>query len=578
MSENAAPDSRATILIVDDSPTNLGVIVQHLEEHGFAVLVAQDGEEGLQRAEFIRPDLMLLDVMMPGTNGFEVCRRLKAGSATRDIPVIFMTALADTENKLAGFAAGGVDYVTKPLEMAEVLARITTHLALRAMQARLAEQHLTLQRACDDLRGMNSRLEEVQAQLVQSEKMARAVVASSFDGIVLLGVGGRIEGLNAAAERLFGWSQSEAIGRSFLEEFIAPGSRRVVSGRMAGRENDLARGAPPARSEVRGLRRTGQEFPAECNCARLDTSAGAGLCAFVRDLTEAQRLQVELQQALKLEAVGRLAAGVAHEINSPIQFVGDNTRFIGETLVTMSGLLQRYAEAARPEARDALDRLAEEANLDYLREQAPRAVERALRGVQRVASIVRAMMEFAHPDQVEMVAVDLNRSITATLEVARHEYKHVAELETDFGDLPPVTCHGGELNQVVLNVIINAAHAIADTVGPTRSKGTIRVTTRRDGNAVVLCISDTGTGIPEEIQDKVFDPFFTTKEVGRGTGQGLAIARAIVAKHHGSIGFESGIGRGTTFVIRVPIDGRARLESRVSAAQDRSTPVPASPS
>jgi signal transduction histidine kinase len=271
-------------------------------------------------------------------------------------------------------------------------------------------------------------------------------------------------------------------------------------------------------------------------------------------LQQIQRLETELHQAQKLEAVGRLAAGIAHEINTPIQFIGDNTRFMGEAFASVQQFLGKCQELVRPEAREVLEQVKGELDLDYLIEHAPRTVERSLAGVQRVATIVRAMKEFAHPDQKEMVATDLNRSIEATLEIARNEYKYVADVETDLGELPPVLCHAGDLNQVFLNIVVNAAHAIADVVGKTQGRGKILVRTYRDGEDAVVAISDTGVGIPPEIHHKIFDPFFTTKEVGRGAGQGLAIARSIVAKHRGSIAFETVAGAGTTFTVRVPID------------------------
>jgi len=191
--------------------------------------------------------------------------------------------------------------------------------------------------------------------------------------------------------------------------------------------------------------------------------------------------------------------------------------------------------------------------LPYLVARLPMAIERALAGLSRITAIVRSMKVFAHPDQRQMEPVDLNQAVQSTLTVASNEYKYVAELETEFGELPQVTCHAGEINQAVLNLVINAAHAIADHAKH-GEKGLIRVRTRRDGDSAVIAISDTGGGIPDSIQDRVFDPFFTTKEVGRGTGQGLSVARSvIVEKHRGQLSFESQRGQGTTFEIRLPL-------------------------
>jgi signal transduction histidine kinase len=268
------------------------------------------------------------------------------------------------------------------------------------------------------------------------------------------------------------------------------------------------------------------------------------------------RLQVEtdLRQAQKLESVGRLAAGVAHEINTPVQFVSDSIHFLRDAttdLMTTIGHL-RDVEASvlagtpSMEAAEAAAYAAETADLPYLVEHMPKA-------------IVRSMKEFAHPDSLEMAPVDLNRAIESTLVIARNEYKYVADVETQFAVLPPVRCHAGDVNQAVLNVIVNAAHAIADVVAGTADRGriTVRTALEADGT-VVVSVADTGGGIPEAIRDRVFDPFFTTKDVGRGTGQGLAIARAIIVdRHRGELSFETEVGRGTTWYLRLPLHGAA---------------------
>ena len=456
----------------------------------------------------------------------------------------------------AAFGIGTL--VTRPLRRMERVADRIAQGDLTAsgdLQTGRLDEAGALARANEDLGAKLAEIRQMVKLLASSEARTRSVIESALDGIVLLGPGGKIEGLNAAAEKMFGCSQAEAFGHTFLETFVAPASRPALEASLA-RAMDAAESGSPSRCKVLGLR-AGHEFPIECNFTHLERGPRTTSCAFVRDLTEAHRLEVELQQAQKLEAVGRLASGIAHEINTPIQYIGDNTRFLQDSFVSLWELSRRYAEVAPPEAREALRALEEELDLDYLREEVPGAIQRTLQGVDRVATIVRAMKEFAQPDRKEMVATDLNRAIQATLEIARNEYKYVADVEPTFGDLPPITCHAGDLNQVVLNIVINAAHAIGDAVKGTGSRGKIRVTTRREGDDAVVAISDTGTGIPEAIRDKVFDPFFTTKDVGGGTGQGLAIARSIVAKHHGSLGFETETGRGTTFFLRIPIEHRS---------------------
>ena len=274
---------------------------------------------------------------------------------------------------------------------------------------------------------------------------------------------------------------------------------------------------------------------------------------------ELARTEMELRQAQKLEAIGRLAAGVAHEINTPMQFVSDNLKFVTESA---SELLALAKECASPEKAEAAD-------LVYLHEHMPIALAHARAGVQRVASIVRSMKEFAHPGGAESGPVDLNAAIMNTLTISHYEYKLVADIETKLGDLPPVHGNGGELNQVILNLIVNAAHAISDVVAKrTMDRGRISITSRVEDEHIVIDVSDTGPGIKDSIRMKVFEPFFTTKAVGRGTGQGLAISRAVVERHGGTLDFTSIVGgaraTGTTFTIRLPITQGERFVSNAA--------------
>jgi len=254
--------------------------------------------------------------------------------------------------------------------------------------------------------------------------------------------------------------------------------------------------------------------------------------------------------AHKLEAVGQLASGIAHEINTPIQYIADSVAFIGEAFAEMRSMIQTYRQALYDGTSEAA--FDHSPDLAYLEQNVPAAVERALMGLERVAALVKAMKEFGQPSHAEKAHADLNRAITTTVTVARSEYKDVAEVVLDLGDLPEVPCHIAELNQVFLHLIINAAHAIAERhVAP--AKGTIQIQTWCDSTSVFVLVSDDGTGIPEAIRNRIFDPFFTTKPIGRGTGQGLSIARSIIVdRHGGTLTFETAIGRGSSFVIQLP--------------------------
>jgi signal transduction histidine kinase/HAMP domain-containing protein len=281
------------------------------------------------------------------------------------------------------------------------------------------------------------------------------------------------------------------------------------------------------------------------------------------DITELRRLGRELSAAQKLESVGRLAAGVAHEINTPVQFVSDNVQFVRSALPDIAKVIAAYRqlqEAAKSgadvaSAAASAGEAEQVADIDYVMENLPLAIDSSIEGLGRIATIVRSMKEFAHPDQGEKKLVDLNQAIRSTLVIARNEYKYVAEAQTHFDELPSVPCYLGEFNQVILNLLVNAAHAIGDVVRDSGDLGKLTIRTRLDGDGVEISIADTGTGIPEAARDKIFDPFFTTKEVGRGTGQGLAIAHSvIVVKHGGTIRFETEMGKGTTFFVRLPLE------------------------
>ena len=284
----------------------------------------------------------------------------------------------------------------------------------------------------------------------------------------------------------------------------------------------------------------------------------------VSEMRERERMGIELQLAQKLESVGRLAAGIAHEINTPIQYVGDSVHFLRGGFEDFNRLLDGWTEAiaALPDTpehaalRLAVAAVTQQRDLEFLRSEIPKSFERTFDGIERVTNIVKAMKEFAHPDTNEHSPSDLNHALQTTLLVASNEYKYLAKVYTDFAELPDVVCNVGELNQVFLNLIVNAAHAIHDA-GKDLTSGEIRISTARAGDSAVIRISDNGCGVPPENLARLYDPFFTTKEVGRGTGQGLAIAHSIlVDKHGGDISVQSEVGVGTEFTLRLPVAGR----------------------
>ncbi len=290
----------------------------------------------------------------------------------------------------------------------------------------------------------------------------------------------------------------------------------------------------------------------------------SGLTIIGADITDRIKFEAQLHQSQKMEAIGQLAAGIAHEINTPTQFVGDNTRFLQDAFSDLVAACNLYKETIRAAAGGTLnaerfqevEAQLEELDIAYLEEEVPLAIEQTLKGVDRITHIVQAMKIFAHPGGDEKEPVDINKEIDKTITITRNEWKYVADLKTDFDTaLPTVPCHRAEFNQVILNLIVNAAHAIADANAENSfEKGIITISTRQSENWAEIRISDTGAGIPEHIRHRIFDLFFTTKEPGRGTGQGLAIAHSVIVdKHDGSIEIETEENNGTTFVIRLPI-------------------------
>ncbi len=319
----------------------------------------------------------------------------------------------------------------------------------------------------------------------------------------------------------------------------------------------------PWRGEFRNRKKSGEFYWESATITPIFDASGAitSFLAIKEDISERRAMESELRQAQKLEGIGQLAAGIAHEINTPAQFVTDNLTFLLESWKSAKPVLDEYRKTMNdvlakvaPEAAAFLAKVEQGCDLEFIAAEVPLAIEQSLDGARRVAGIVRAMKEFSHPDSAEKSDTDLNKGILSTITVARNEWKYVAEVETDLDEtLPHVFCYPGEVNQVILNLVVNAAHAIKDKMKD-GDLGKIKVCTRNRGDVVEIAIADNGMGIPEAIQTRIYEPFFTTKEVGKGTGQGLSFAHSVVVKkHQGKIWFETEAGHGTTFFLELPI-------------------------
>jgi PAS domain S-box-containing protein len=413
-----------------------------------------------------------------------------------------------------------------------------------------------------------SELDELKQELMEREEASRTILETTGDGIIIVDESGRIQMLNRAAKTSFGYAEDSMRGHS-VDDLLSSAGDENFQFYLEASESE----ALNTLHETYGICRDGSKIPIELNISKANVPDRDMVIISVRDITcrrkseeEWSKMELQLRQAQKLESIGQLAAGIAHEINTPIQFVGDNTRFIKEAfhdIEKLAGLrdrlIEQFKQGETPTALIAeAEELAEEIDLAYLREEIPKAINQSLEGIERVGDIVRAMKEFSHPGVEEKVLIDINSAIESTVTVSRNEWKYHADMQLHLDpSMPMVPCLPGEINQVILNIVVNAAQAIRDKMKQSDGvKGVITISTSKTGLWAKIVISDTGIGMSDQVMARIFDPFFTTKAVGKGTGQGLAITySAVVDKHGGTIEVESRLGKGSTFTVSLPLDG-----------------------
>ena len=410
-------------------------------------------------------------------------------------------------------------------------------------------------------------------------RLLTTALESAANGVVITKADGTILWVNAAFTTLTGYAAAEAVGQN--PRILKSGKHDLAFYRAM--QAGIA-GGQVWHGEITNRRKDGSLYQEEMTITPVRQGAGpiTHFIAIKQDVTERKKaeanrslMEVQLRQAQKLESIGQLAAGIAHEINTPTQYIGDNTRFLQDSFVGITRALGQYdrllqavrQEQVTPQLVEATTAAAEAADIAYLAEEVPKSISQTLQGVAHVAKIVRAMKDFSHPGSEAKTPTDLNHAIESTVTVAHNEWKYVADLDLVLDpQLPLVPCLPGEINQVILNLVVNAAHAIGDVVGDgAGGKGRICVSTSRQGDWAEIRVQDTGTGIPEAARARVFDPFFTTKAVGKGTGQGLAIAHSVVVEQHGgTITFETELGKGTTFIVRLPLHPGLSAQERNS--------------
>ena len=398
--------------------------------------------------------------MMPGIDGFETCQRLKANPKTKHIPIIFMTALADTVDKVKGLSLGAVDYITKPFQQAEALARIQIHLKLQNISATLEKQ--------------NSRLQQEIAERVTAELALQKLTQE-------------------------------------LEQ------------RVADRTKELSQA-----------------------------------------LQDLQKAQVKMIQAEKLSTLGQLVAGVAHEINNPVNFIHGNLEHAKHYISDLLELINLY-QTQFPHSTPEITKKAKEIDLEFLRLDLPKIVSSMTAGTQRIQEIVQSFRNFSRHDEAEVKTVNIHDGLNSTLMMIDHRLKSKPgypniQVIKEYGNLPLVECFAGKMNQVFMNILSNAIDALEELMGNTQSFACslapmIRIQTEVvGGDRIAIRIADNGPGISEAVQKRLFDPFFTTKPAGKGTGLGMSISHQIVVeKHGGSLYCISSLGKGAEFIIEIPI-------------------------
>lgn len=679
------------ILVVDDTKANLQLLSGILSDAGYNVRLADDGKLALRSVKAKLPDLIFLDINLPGMDGFEVCRQLKANEKTCSIPVIFISVLIETNSKIKGFQLGAVDFINKPFYPEEVLARIKNHLSIYKLQLNLKSQNAQLLKEITERKQAEKALQE-----------SKNFIASVIENIPLMiflkeSTDMRFVLFNRAGEELLGYDRKELLGKNNLDLFppeqaahfmakdlealdsstgildipeepintakkgkrllhtrkvcINEGStkyllgisediterkqvekaliesedrlKNVLEGSQLGfwdwnietgevirnaqwaqmlgytleeiefsakQWSDLQHpddkaaawrsiqnhleGRTPAHKVEYRMRTKGGQYKWILDQAKITSRDPDGkplrMSGTHTDIDDRLSLQAQLLQSEKMASIGQLAAGVAHEINNPVGYVSSNLKTLTDYQQSIGQILSEYrqfidtvsGEKGSGPDRAEMDilyaRIKEkesELDISYILEDIPGLIRESREGLDRIKKIVLDLKDFSHPGEDVLKLTDINRNLESTLNIVWNELKYKATVTKDYGELPQVNCYPQLLNQVFMNLFVNAAQAI-------ENQGEIHIMTREIDPDVEIIVSDSGKGIAAENLSRIFDPFFTTKEVGKGTGLGLNVSYNIVKKHNGAIDVKSEPGKGATFTIRIPVAGPPILPSK----------------
>ncbi|MCW5316242.1 response regulator [Nostoc sp. KVJ3] len=578
------------VLIVDDVPNNLKVLSDTLAHDGLEVAIATSGESALQQLEYTPVSLILLDVMMPGMDGFETCQRIKANPRNENIPIIFITALSESVNKIKGFELGAVDYITKPFQQSEVLARVRSHLKLNQLSRTLEAKNAELKQLTEQLEERVAQRTQELFTSVEAFKQTQQLLRLVFDTVPQWVAWKNLNSVYLGCNQGF----AKVIGLNSPDEIVGKTDYDLS---ITEEEADLYRSwdkrvIESGQAELHIIEQSqladGQQVWLDTNKMPLRDVNGNlfGILLVTEDITERQqaqeelkqqkqnleqalvelqRAQMQLVQSEKMSALGNLVAGVAHEINNPVGFLGGNIQPALDYIKDIFALVDLYQHKYPNPDAEIKDEIAA-IDLDYIREDLPKLVNSMREGVKRIRDISTSLRTFSRADSDRPIACNIHDGIDSTILILKHrlkasETRPEIQVLKEYGQLPLIECFAGQLNQVFMNIIANAIDALEESnIGRgfeeiKTNPNCITITTKISDNKqkVIINIKDNALGMTEAVKQKIFDHLFTTKAVGKGTGLGLAIARQIVEEvHSGKLSLNSVIGEGTEFIIEIP--------------------------
>ena len=534
---------KLTVLAVDDfkgALESLRLYLSKIPRWEIEFLPFTEPEAGMAELARRDVDVTFLDYMLGTTSGLDVLKTIRESGDDR--PIIILTGEGSESVAAEVMREGASDYLSKATLSSKTLERAVSD----ALEKYRLQQEIKRQRR--EIEAAGRELAEKVKQLEKSEKRQKQIFESSAMGMMLINTRREVVEINSAALSILKRTGEEVIGHICHEVFcpVERGSCPIFD-----------KGETANSSEEIIINSLGEEVPVFKSMTQIEAEDETLLLETFVDITERKNLESQLIHSEKMASIGQLAAGVAHEINNPTGFVASNLNTLGEYTADVSAVLKECGrllslcgglDGSAGEIAEKASKLWQECDVDYILGDLGNLVKESIEGTDRIKKIVADLKDFSRTDKHEVEEIDINEAIDKTLNVAWNEIKYKAEVVKEYGDLPCITCLAGQIDQAILNILVNAAQAM-------KEKGTITIKTYEKDENVCVEISDTGTGIPEDIQNKIFDPFFTTKPVGKGTGLGLNITYNIIKQHNGDIAVRSKPGEGTTFTISLPVKG-----------------------